>query len=140
MNKPQAHIRIDFTEGCSIGPGKIALLEGIGRTGSLSAAARALGMSYRRAWLLLHSINDAFSHAAVELSIGGRDGGGARVTEFGTQLIRSYRDFETAVDALAVKSFASYRPTRATKLLEPTRMRRPVSRSLARTPAKSPKK
>ena len=57
MNKPQAHVRIDFSETFSIGPGKIALLEGIVRTGSLSAAARMLGMSYRRAWLLLHSVN-----------------------------------------------------------------------------------
>ena len=112
MNKPQAHVRIDFSETCSIGPGKIALLEGIARTGSLSAAARALGMSYRRGWLLLHSVNDAFNEPAVALSIGGKDGGGARLTPFGTQLIQAYRDFEGAVDALAVKTFASMRPSR----------------------------
>jgi molybdate transport system regulatory protein len=113
MNKPQAHVRIDFSESCSIGPGKIALLEGIARTGSLSAAARALGMSYRRAWLLLHSVNDAFNEPAVALSIGGKDGGGARLTPFGTQLIQAYRSFEGTVDALAVKTFSSMRPSRA---------------------------
>jgi molybdate transport system regulatory protein len=112
MNKPQAHVRIDFSETCSIGPGKIALLEGIARTGSLSAAARALGMSYRRAWLLLHSVDEAFNERVVALSIGGKDGGGARLTPFGTQLIQAYRDFEGTVDALAVKTFASMHPTR----------------------------
>jgi molybdate transport system regulatory protein len=112
MNKPQAHVRIDFSEGCSIGPGKIVLLEGIERTGSLSAAARALGMSYRRGWLLLHSVNDGFAEPAVELSIGGRDGGGAKLTEFGRQLVATYREFESAVDALAVRTFSSMRPKR----------------------------
>ena len=129
MNKPQAHVRIDFSESCSIGPGKIALLEGIVRTGSLSAAARMLGMSYRRAWLLLHSVNDAFNEPAVILSIGGRDGGGAQLTPFGTGLIESYREFERAVDALAVKSFASMRPARAAP--GSTESRRPLRRPVA---------
>ena len=66
MSKPHAHIRLDFSGTCSVGPGKIGLLEGIARTGSLSAAARALGMSYRRGWLLLHSINDGFQQPVVE--------------------------------------------------------------------------
>jgi molybdate transport system regulatory protein len=129
MHKPQAHVRIDFSAHCSVGPGKIALLEGIARTGSLSAAARTLGMSYRRAWLLLHSVNDAFPEPAVQLSIGGRDGGGARLTPFGESLIAAYRQFESAVDALAVKSFASMRPNRdaAARTAE---TRRPLRRTL----------
>lgn len=130
MRKPQAHVRIDFSEGCSVGPGKIALLEGIARTGSLSAAARSLGMSYRRAWLLLHSVNDAFHEPAVELSVGGKDGGGARLTPFGTELIAAYRDFESAVDALAVKTFSSMRPNPAAPA-QGTERRRPLRRSLA---------
>lgn len=112
MSKPQAHIRIDFTDGCSLGPGKIALLEWIDRTGSLSAAGRSLGMSYRRAWLLLHSVNDSFSEPSVTFSVGGKDGGGAQLTPFGRKLIANYRGFETAVDALAVKAFSSLRPSR----------------------------
>jgi molybdate transport system regulatory protein len=113
MSKPQAHIRIDFTDGCSIGPGKIALLEWIDRTGSLSAAGRSLGMSYRRAWLLLHSVNDSFTEASVTFSVGGKDGGGAQLTPFGRKLIASYRGFESAVDALAGKAFSALKPARA---------------------------
>lgn len=107
--KPQAHIRIDFSGTCSIGPGKIGLLEGIERTGSLSAAARALGMSYRRAWLLLHSTNEGFSEPVVELSVGGKDGGGTRLTDFGRQLVADYRRFDAAVEQLAAKTFADVR-------------------------------
>ena len=132
MNKPQAHIRIDFSEQCSIGPGKVALLEGIARTGSLSAAARALGMSYRRAWLLLHSINDAFHEPVVQLSVGGRDGGGALLTSFGTGLVAAYRDFESTVDGLAVKAFASMRPSGGATA-RTTESRRPLRRTLPAT-------
>jgi len=109
MAKPHAHIRLDFSGTCSIGPGKIGLLEGIDRSGSLSAAARALGMSYRRAWLLLHATNEGFQDPVVELSVGGKDGGGTRLTQFGKQLIADYRAFESAVDALALKSFTAVR-------------------------------
>jgi molybdate transport system regulatory protein len=130
MNKPQVHIRIDFTEVCSIGPGKIALLEAIRKTGSLSAAARALGMSYRRAWLLLHSINNSFASAAVELSVGGRDGGGARLTDFGAKLIQSYREFESAADILAMKTLSGLRPSRDIPATNDMKTRRPVSRPL----------
>src|SRR6187551_3128800 len=103
MSRPHAHIRLDFSGTSSIGPGKIGLLEGIERTGSLSAAARALGMSYRRAWLLLHSTNEGFRQPVVELSVGGKDGGGARLTDFGQRLISDFRRFEDAVEALAAK-------------------------------------
>jgi molybdate transport system regulatory protein len=69
-------------------------------------------MSYRRAWLLMHSLDDALSEPAVKLSIAGRDGGGARLTKFGTLLIASNRAFESTVDALAIKAFACIRPAR----------------------------
>jgi molybdate transport system regulatory protein len=128
MLKPQAHIRVDFSGTCSIGPGKIGLLEGIQRTGSLSAAARALGMSYRRGWLLLHSVNEGFSQPVAQLSVGGKDGGGAKLTEFGISLVADYRAFEAAVDSLAVKTFAGVRV--GSKVPEVGATRRPVSRSL----------
>jgi len=132
--KPQAHIRIDFSGTCSIGPGKIGLLEGIERTGSLSAAARALGMSYRRAWLLLHSTNEGFSEPVVELSVGGKDGGGTRLTEFGRQLVADYRRFDAAVDQLAAKTFGAVRvSSRAQEAGAGSRAggaRRPVNRAL----------
>jgi molybdate transport system regulatory protein len=130
MLKPQTHIRIDFSGTCSLGPGKISLLEGIERTGSLSAAARALGMSYRRGWLLLHSTNEGFSQPVAELSVGGKDGGGARLTDFGRRLVADYRTFEAAVDALATKTFAGVRVSgRVVEIPAPTR--RPIKRPLA---------
>jgi molybdate transport system regulatory protein len=132
--KPQAHIRIDFSGTCSIGPGKIGLLEGIERTGSLSAAARALGMSYRRAWLLLHSTNEGFSEPVVELSVGGKDGGGTRLTAFGKQLVADYRQFDAQVDELAARTFANVRVSGRSP--EPgDRTHRPVNRSLGTAPS-----
>jgi molybdate transport system regulatory protein len=132
--KPQAHIRIDFSGTCSIGPGKIGLLEGIERTGSLSAAARALGMSYRRAWLLLHSTNEGFSEPVVQLSVGGKDGGGTRLTDFGRQLVTDYRRFDAAVEQLAAKTFGDVRiSSRAQEAESGSRAggtRRPVNRAL----------
>src|SRR3974390_1361736 len=68
--------RVDFGDRCAIGPGKIALLETIARTGSLSQAARDLKMSYRRAWLLLNSVNTSFRRPVAALSTGGGGGGG----------------------------------------------------------------
>jgi molybdate transport system regulatory protein len=127
--KPQVHIRIDFSGTCSIGPGKVGLLEGIERTGSLSAAARALGMSYRRAWLLLHNTNEGFSEPVVELSVGGKDGGGTRLTPFGRQLVADYRQFDAQVDELAARTFADVRVSGRTS--EPGGARRQVNRSLA---------
>jgi molybdate transport system regulatory protein len=129
MLKPQTHIRIDFSGTCSLGPGKVSLLEGIERTGSLSAAARTLGMSYRRGWLLLHSTNEGFSQPVAELSVGGKDGGGARLTDFGRQLVADYRSFEAAVDALAVKTFAGVRASG--KVVENAAPRRPIKRPVA---------
>ena len=130
MIKPQTHIRIDFSGTCSLGPGKVSLLECVERTGSLSAAARALGMSYRRAWLLLHSTNEGFSEPVVELSVGGKDGGGARLTGFGQQLVADYREFEAAVDALATETFAGIR-TSGRVAEVPVPQRRPIKRPLA---------
>jgi|SRR5690242_526999 len=88
-------IRIDLENGDRIGPGKIALLEAIRATGSISAAARALGMSYRRAWLLVEEINQALREPAVAAETGGRRGGGATVTPAGEQLVGLYRTIES---------------------------------------------
>jgi molybdate transport system regulatory protein len=136
--KPQLHVRIDFSAQCSLGPGKVSLLEAIERTGSLSAAARELGMSYRRAWLLLHSVNDGFREPAVELSVGGSEGGGARLTDFGRQLISEYRRFVAAATALAQQGFGALAAEgeAGAPRGEPRVPHRAVSRSLKpRTPA-----
>ncbi len=135
MAKPHAHIRLDFSGTCSIGPGKVGLLEGIERSGSLSAAARQLGMSYRRAWLLLHSTNEGFAEPVVELSVGGKDGGGTRLTEFGKKLVADYRKFEAAIDALAAEAFGAIQISGASPASpEPAGSRRPVARALPRRP------
>src|SRR5262245_49660301 len=87
-------IRIDLASGDRIGPGKIALLEAIRSAGSISGAARGLGMSYRRAWLLVEEINKALREPAVTAEMGGRHGGGAVVTPAGEQVVGLYRTIE----------------------------------------------
>ncbi|KQP00459.1 LysR family transcriptional regulator [Methylobacterium sp. Leaf91] len=89
-------IRVDLKPGNRIGPGKIQLLEMIAEHGSISAAGRAIGMSYRRAWTLTEALNAGFGRPMVEVQIGGRSGGGARLTAFGTDLVRAYRAIEAA--------------------------------------------
>jgi molybdate transport system regulatory protein len=87
-------IRIDLPGGRRVGPGKIQLLELIEETGSISAAGRAMAMSYRRAWLLVESLNTGFREPVVDAQPGGRHGGGARLTPFGRDLVRRYRTLE----------------------------------------------
>ena len=94
-------LRIDFGSRRSIGPGKIRLLEEIDRSGSISQAGRALGMSYRRAWLLIDDLNHCFRHAVVRAKTGGAQGGGAQLTEFGAGLVRDYRAIEAAASSTA---------------------------------------
>ena len=94
-------LRIDIGPECSIGPGKIALLEQIERSGSLSKAARILKMSYRRAWLLLEDMNLSFNHPVSRASVGGRGGGGVVLTSFGSRLVAGYRRLESGLQPLA---------------------------------------
>jgi len=89
-------IRIDFGPGAAIGPGKIRLLEMIGDSGSISAAGRSMGMSYRRAWTLVAALNQSFREASVETQLGGTHGGGAALTRFGRSLVDHYRAIERA--------------------------------------------
>ncbi len=88
-------LRIEFQGWGAIGPGKIRLLELIDQHGSISAAGRAMGMSYRRAWLLVDSLNRRFKKPLVTTERGGGQGGGAVVTPMGRQVIRHYREIET---------------------------------------------
>ena len=96
MSATRLTLRVDFGPGRSIGPGKVRLLEAIDRTGSISQAGRSLGMSYRRAWLLIDDMNRCFRHAVVNAKPGGSQGGGAVLTQFGAELVRDYRAIETA--------------------------------------------
>ncbi len=98
-------IRIDLASGNRIGPGKIALLEAIRSTGSISAAARSIGMSYRRAWLLVDEINRTLREPAVTAETGGRRGGGAMVTPVGERVVGLYRAIEAQARAAAGGEF-----------------------------------
>jgi len=95
--KPHVQFRLRISKGADIavGPGKIDLLEAIARTGSITAAARSLGMSYRRAWLLVDTMNRCFRGAVVDAEAGGRRGGGTRLTTLGAEVVRRYRRIET---------------------------------------------
>ena len=88
-------IRVDLSPTCAIGPGKIRLLEVIEETGSISAAGRAMAMSYRRAWLLLDELNQTFREPVAVTAQGGRSGGGTSLTPFGQRLVHGYRRMET---------------------------------------------
>ena len=103
MNDTRLTLRVDFGPSGSIGPGKIRLLEAVARTGSISQAGRTLGMSYRRAWLLIDDMNQCFRDAVVSARPGGAQGGGAMLTVFGTELVRDYRAIETAAEVAAKK-------------------------------------
>ena len=96
-------VRIDLNTGCSIGPGKIELLESIHTCGSISAAGRAMDMSYRRAWLLVDEINRICGRAAVERQVGGKNGGGAVLTPFGVSLVARYRKIKRSAESAARK-------------------------------------
>jgi len=105
MTRNRLSIRIDLANGDRIGPGKIALLEAIRTTGSISAAARRIGMSYRRAWLLVEEINTALKEPAIAAATGGRRGGGATVTPAGEEIITLYRAIEQSAHESAAKEF-----------------------------------
>ena len=105
MAMPAVRFRVDLGREEAIGPGKIALLEQIERSGSLSQAARELGMSYRRAWQLLDSLNHCFRERVAVTAKGGRRGGGATLTAFGRELIRIYREFDAEIQARAARHF-----------------------------------
>lgn len=79
-----------------LGPGKIRLLEAIGEHGSISAAARSMGMAYRHAWELVDDLNRTFAAAVVTAAPGGRRGGGAALTPWGEELIRRFRRLEAS--------------------------------------------
>ncbi len=99
-------LRIDFPPADRLGRGKIMLLELIRETGSISAAGRAMDMSYRRAWLLVDALNRMFSEPSVESQRGGKQGGGALVTAFGEELIRRYREMEEKTRAAIAEDLA----------------------------------
>jgi molybdate transport system regulatory protein len=91
---PALRLRILLGRTIALGPGKADLLEGIRETGSIAAAGRRLGMSYKRAWLLVDTMNGCFSKPLVEAVKGGKSGGGASLTSLGEEVLRLYRHME----------------------------------------------
>ena len=104
----KARIRVLFGSAFAIGPGKADLLEAIARTGSISAAARSMKMSYRRAWLLIDTMNRCFREPVVDTATGGKGGGGAQITDFGAMVLRSYRTMESGAAAAIARRMRSF--------------------------------
>ena len=113
---PRLTLRIDFDGERAIGPGKIKLLELIDALGSISAAGRRMGMSYRRAWLLVDEINQIFRAPLVETQLGGSGGGGAHLTKLGRDVVGRYRAIE---GASATACAADLRALKASLALKP---------------------
>ena len=96
-------------DAIAFGPGKADLLQAIERCGSISAAAREMGMSYRRAWLLVEEMNSCFSSTLVSTATGGARGGGAVVTEFGRQVLARYRRMQKKAERSIAADVAQLR-------------------------------
>jgi molybdate transport system regulatory protein len=104
--KARLRLRVQFGAGFAIGPGKADLLQAVAETGSISAAARGMKMSYRRAWLLIDAMNQCFREPVVDTATGGKGGGGAQITPFGRVVLKDYR----AMEARAMASIAGRMP------------------------------
>src|ERR1700751_1112862 len=98
----EPRIRILLGSSIAIGPGKAALLQAIGETGSIAAAGRRMGMSYRRAWLLAKTMNACFREPLIEAAKGGVGGGSARLTSLGREVLALYRAMEDHAAAAVV--------------------------------------
>jgi molybdate transport system regulatory protein len=99
-NTPELVLRLKLGDGI-LGPGKIELLERIERLGSITAAARDMGISYRQAWLLVATMNQKFRRPLVATSQGGRSGGGTQLTATGRKVVACYRTLVSRVARLA---------------------------------------
>jgi molybdate transport system regulatory protein len=124
---PRLTLRIDFDAGRAVGPGKIKLMEMIDKHGSISEAGRQMGMSYRRAWLLVDSLNRCFRTPVVAGQRGGQQGGGASLTEFGHAVVHHYRAVENAAQKagavhIRVLSAAVAEETTAAGVIKPRRL------------------
>jgi molybdate transport system regulatory protein len=108
-------IRLDLASGARIGPGKVAVLEEIARSGSISAAGRALKMSYRRTWELVEELNRSLGTPVVETAAGGSGGGGAVLTAAGKAVIERYRAIEMDTALAARKHLLAINRACATK-------------------------
>ncbi len=107
-SRDRLSVRIDLAPGARIGPGKVAVLEAIAETGSISGAGRALGMSYRRTWGLVEDLNRSLGRAVVAAVSGGAGGGGAELTETGRAVVACYRAIEADSDKAALAHLKAF--------------------------------
>jgi len=119
-------LRVDLTPLGAVGPGKIRLLELVDETGSISAAGRAMSMSYRRAWLLVDELNRLFKNPMVATRLGGEAGGGAALTPFGKSMVRHYREMESEAHAALAPHLRAFQAA-----LTSGRPRRPARKTAA---------
>lgn len=110
--KPAARLRVVLAPDVFLGPGKADLLEGIAATGSIAAAGRRLGMSYKRAWMLVETLNGYFAKPLVQAATGGKAGGGARLTPLGQDVLMRYRRMAAATEKVIAKDVAVLRKQR----------------------------
>jgi len=102
--------RLMLDDEIAFGPGKAELLAAIETTGSISAAGKYLGMSYRRAWLLVDAMNRCFQQPLVETATGGTHGGGTRLTPLGIQVLERYKQLQNDIRELSEKHFPEFKP------------------------------
>jgi molybdate transport system regulatory protein len=128
--RPVARFRLRVTadEVIFVGPGKVALLEAIRDTRSITAAAKSMGMSYRRAWILVDELNKSLTSAAVASAIGGEHGGGSTLTALGLELVVVYRRIEATAARACAKDIA-----RLLELATPPRARAGAPRRRSRS-------
>lgn len=106
--KVQARLMLD--EEIAFGPGKADLLDAIHATGSISAAGKQLGMSYRRTWMLVDSMNRCFQQPLVETVTGGAKGGGSQLSALGVEALKHYRELQAAIDLVTREHFPVFQP------------------------------
>jgi len=104
---PQLHLRITLQPGSAFGPGKAELLERIAATGSISAAARQMRMSYKRAWQLVDDMNRSFRQPVIDTLAGGARGGGATLTSSGEGVVEAYRKLQKKVQLSTTRELAA---------------------------------
>ena len=105
---PGLTLRVLTADAPAIGPGKARLIAAIDAAGSISAAARQMGMSYRRAWQLVEAINASFNRPVVTTATGGKRGGGAAVTPFGREILASYQRMEDKASAAITRDLREF--------------------------------
>lgn len=126
-------IRVDISPKGRLGPGKIELLERIAENGSIAAAGRSMGMSYRRAWELVSATSAIFGSPVVEAQIGGRNGGNAKLTELGAEVVSRFRTIEREAEQTLSAELEALQA-----ISDRTRLRQPPSGTRARTHRRRP--